>query len=211
MSNLLECYKNIKNYVILRGFGDEIRWQEEMNFECVTETDFLRESAWVILCSGMNEGVIRKYFKNISFCFFEWESAEKIVEMKKYCIEYAMQIFKNDRKINAIANTAEKVVDIGFKEIKIMLFESPIETLQTFPFIGPITAYHLAKNLGLPFAKADRHLSRLSKCLGYSNVQNFCKELSEISEDTIQVVDIVLWRFATLRSNYINIFKENMV
>lgn len=210
MSNLLECYEKIKNYVILSGYNNEIKWQKEIQFECVTETDFLRESAWVILCSGMNERVIRKYFKNISICFFEWESAGKIVEMKTYCIEYAMCFFNNYRKINAIADTAEIVFDIGFEELKKILMKSPIDTLKTFPFIGPTTACHLAKNLGLPFAKSDRHLSRISNFFGYSSVQNFCEEISRLSGDSIQVVDIVLWRFATLRNDYINVFERNL-
>jgi len=38
--------------------------------------------------------------------------------------------------------------------------------LQQLPFIGPVTAFHLAKNLGIEAVKPDRHLCRLSKLLG---------------------------------------------
>ncbi len=157
----------------------------------------------------MKEEIVRRYFRDISLCFFDWESSEKIIEMKKYCIEYARNYFDNSKKLTAIVSAADKVATTGFQELKKMLLETPIDTLRTFAFIGPITAYHLAKNLGLPFAKADRHLFRLSKCLGYNDVQDFCRNISLLSGDPIQVVDIVIWRFATLRRDYINVFRNN--
>lgn len=200
--NFLRGYNYVKDYVINFGFKNEIEWQEKINFEEIRETDFLRESAWVILCAGMKESIVRKYFRDISFSFLEWESAEKIVNMKKYCIEYALKFFNNHRKIKAIAETAERVIDFEFEKLKIHLRKDPIVTLQTFPFMGPVTSYHLAKNLGLPVAKADRHLLRLSSSLSYVNVQDFCDVISRLSGDPIPVVDIVLWRFATLRKDY---------
>lgn len=208
MIKLLRNYNFAKEHVINCGFADEIKWQEKIEFKCINETDFLRESAWVILCSGMRENIVRKHFNNISLCFFEWESADKILWMKKHCIENARKYFNNLQKMTAIVSAAEKIVDYGFEKLKDMLAESPIETLQAFPFIGPVTSYHLAKNLGLPFAKSDRHLARLSNSLGFSDVQILCENISYISGDAIPVVDIVLWRFATLRDDYINVFNN---
>jgi len=204
--DLKRTYNRIKTYVVESGFKNEIEWQENIDFEQIRESDFLRESAWVILCTGMNVNVIRKYFRDISLCFYNWESSKKIVEMKKYCIESASLYFRNYRKIYAIAQVSDIMALTGFKKIKQLLEHSPIETLQQFPFIGPITAFHLAKNLGLPFAKADRHLSRITKALGYNNVQELCDYISEKTGDTVQVVDIVLWRYATLVKNYANEF-----
>lgn len=206
-SSMLDCYRQVKSFVTRCGYDKEIKWQEKVRFSDINESDFLRETAWVILCSGMKEEIIRKYFRNISFCFLEWESSEKIVDMREYCIEYARYYFNNLRKLEAIADAADKITNIGFQELKRALFEDPIETLKTFSYIGPTTAYHLAKNLGLPFAKADRHLTRLTSALGYDDVQEFCNKISILSGDSIQVVDIVLWRFATLRSDYISVFE----
>jgi hypothetical protein len=208
--DLLSSYRTIKEYVVSSGFQQEIQWQTAMDFDSITERDFLRESAWVILCTGISEKVVRKHFRNISFCFLEWESAYRIVEMKEHCIEYATTYFNNHRKIPAIADVAEKIVDTGFIKLKKMVLEAPIETLKSLNFIGEITAYHLAKNLGLPFAKDDRHLSRLSNFLGYNNAQDLCGSIAKSSGDPIQVVDIILWRFATLTRGYVDIF-ENLV
>ncbi len=204
--NLSKGYYFARNYIVEAGFSSEIEWQQNLYFEDISESDFLRESAWVILCTGMKESTIRKYFRDITFCFLEWESAEKIVNMKKYCIDYGVDIFNNLRKINAIAETAQRVFDIGFNKLKISLEEKSIDTLISFPFIGPVTSYHLAKNLGILVAKADRHLVRLAASSGYDNVQEFCADISKETEDSISVVDIVLWRFATLRNDYISEF-----
>lgn len=201
--SLLKGYEFARNYVVKAGFGDEIEWQRNLHFEDIKESDFLRESAWVILCAGMKESVVRKYFRDITFCFFEWESAEKIVRMKKYCVEYALEILNNLRKIKAIAETAQRVFDIGFNRLKAILQDKSTEILLSFPFMGPVTSYHLAKNLGMPVAKPDRHLVRLASSLGYTNVQEFCAVISKASKEPISVVDVVLWRFATLRRDYI--------
>ncbi len=201
--SLLKGYEFARNCIVEAGFADEIEWQRNLHFEDIKEADFLRESAWVILCAGMKERVIRRYFRDITFCFFEWESAEKIVKMKEYCVEYALGIFNNLRKINAIAETAQRVFNIGFNNLKTILRDKSIDTLLSFPFMGPVTSCHLAKNLGLPVAKADRHLTRLASSLGYADVQEFCADISKESKEPIPVVDIVLWRFATLRREYI--------
>ena len=74
--------------------------------------------------------------------------------------------------------------------------------LKTFDFIGDTTCYHLAKNIGLNFAKPDRHLLRISKIIGFDSPHALCKLISDYVADKIQVVDLVLWRYATLDSNY---------
>lgn len=204
--NIEKAYSEAKTYVRSSGYQNEVEWQSNLCFNDVIESDFLREGAWVILNSGMRESVIRKYFHDLSFCFFEWESAEKIVESKKFCYEAAINIFNNDRKISAIINMSARVWDIGFKKLKEYLKKTPIEFLQTFQYIGSVTSYHLAKNMGLQIAKPDRHLVRLSNSLGFRNVQEFCSFISEKSGDSVPVVDVVLWRFATLKRDYLDVF-----
>ena len=86
-----------------------------------------------------------------------------------------------------------------------MIQENPIETLQTFSYIGPVTAYHLAKNIGLAVAKPDRHLKRIASLFGYHDVQILCSEISKITGDSIPIVDIVFWRFATIEKDYLNV------
>jgi endonuclease III len=197
-------YLVAKEIVIEEGYEEEINWQANLCFDDVNEGTFIRELAWVVLSSGMRERVVRNLFDDISRCFFNWGSAERIAANEDKCFHEAIRYFNNKPKISAIIKAAQKINSLGFSRLKMMIRENPVETLQDFPYIGPITVYHLAKNIGLPVAKPDRHLTRIANMEGYSDVQEFCNEISRLTGDGIAVVDIVLWRFATINSDYLN-------
>lgn len=206
MSNkLISKYLFAKTIVIDEGYSAEIGWQSNIKFDDLNESIFLRELAWVVLSSGMRERVVRNLFSKISDCFFNWESAKLIVDNEDKCFREAIRYFNNKPKISAIIDSARRINCIGFYKIKKIISKNPIGTLREFSYIGPVTVYHLAKNIGLPLAKPDRHLTRIANKEGYSDVQMFCNEISKLSGDSIPVVDIVLWRFATIENDYLNV------
>lgn len=205
VNNLALKYSFIKNFLIKNGYQEEIEWQESVCFDQVDESVFLREIAWVILSSGMKESVIRNIFENVSECFFNWISARLITQNKEECFQKAVKHFNNKNKVSAIIFAAEKINEIGFCQLKSALIEEPFKKLQEFPYIGPITVYHLVKNIGLPYAKPDRHLKRIAKNEGYTDVQKFCGDVSKFTGDSKPVVDIVFWRFATITNEYLDI------
>lgn len=195
-SQTIEFYEAAKRYVLAHGYAWEIAWQESLDFASFTESDLLREASWVVLCSGFREAVVRQIFDFISLCFCDWESAEVICKYAVHCEAAALTRFANRRKIRAIIDTAEYVRRTGFEGFKARVLANPVEALRVLPFIGDVTAFHLAKNLGLPTAKPDRHLQRLASMLGYSDAAGLCADLSAASGDSVQVVDLTLWRFA---------------
>jgi endonuclease III len=198
-------YYFAKAAVIASGYLHEIEWQSSLNIRELSETAFLKELAWVILSSGMKEQVIRGIFPKISHSFFDWESAEMINLEHDYCFINAYHLFRNKKKISAIIESANVLIAFGFKELKERLLMGDLTALKVFPYIGPVTVFHLAKNLGLEVAKPDRHLSRISAALGYTNAQGLCEDISMITGDKISVVDSVFWRFANMEPNYINL------
>lgn len=181
------------------GYAWEIEWQKSRRFGHFDEPEFLREAAWVVLNSGFRESVIRKKFSYISLCFCDWESAKEITAHQKQCIATAFAAFRSERKLNAIARIAEIIDDIGFEPFRSQVWSDPIQTLRKLPFIGPITSWHLAKNLGVDVAKNDRHLERLAKHCGYFDAQALCDFLADRTGETRAVVDLILWRSATLK------------
>lgn len=189
-------YQTAKQFVIDRGYSGELAWQMSRNASSFTESDLLREAAWVILCSGFREAVVRRHFDFISLCFCDWESADTICRYAECCKAAALTRFANERKIQAIITSADHIRRIGFEGFRTRILQAPIETLKMLPFIGEITAFHLAKNLGFSAAKPDRHLQRIASSLGYINVASLCRELAERTGDSVQLVDLVLWRFA---------------
>jgi len=154
----------------------------------------------------MKERVIRNLFHAISSSFYYWESAKIIVENESICRHSALRHFNNAQKIEAIIITARNISSKGFNSFKTDIYLNPLEMLQSLPYIGPVTCYHLAKNIGLQVAKPDRHLKRLADSVGCSDVQRFCKYISLQTGDSIPVVDIVLWRFATITEGYLDFF-----
>lgn len=156
----------------------------------------MREAAWVVLCSGFSESAVRRVFAQLSLCFFDWESAQEVSRYREHCRVAALSRFRNARKIDAILCAASFLCEFGFAEFKSWVLAEPFKALRSLPYIGPVTVFHLAKNLGIPVAKPDRHLMRIATQMGYSDVQSLCGDVASFTGEPIQVVDIVFWRYA---------------
>src|SRR5271169_1248445 len=203
---LASAYIRAKLKVLASGYAPEIMWQKTLRIQELTEVALLRECAWVILSTGMRESIIRKKFADISHAFFEWTSAREIVWHRDSCVRAALFSFRNERKIEAIAQSAQIIYSKGFERLRDEIAYDPIGTLRQFPYIGPATCFHMAKNIGLPFAKPDRHLCRLAALSGYERSSDLCSAIADYIGDPVSVVDIVLWRFATLHPDYLTTF-----
>jgi len=195
LSEAVRIYSKAARYCSRTGLDQEVQFQRDANFEIFTETDLLRESAWVILCSGFRESTVRRLFDYISLCFCDWESAKAIVDADPACRLAAIKGFGNSRKVDAIANVAFTIVQLGFDSMKWAIHSNPIDGLQRFPFIGKVTSYHLAKNLGLDVAKPDRHLVRLASRIGFESAHELCESIARSVGESTRVVDLVLWRY----------------
>ncbi|MFB3921989.1 MAG: hypothetical protein ACE145_09715 [Terriglobia bacterium] len=203
---LASAYIKAKLNVLASGYGSEIVWQKGVRIEALTETDLLRECAWVILSAGMREAVVRKKFPYVGQAFCDWTSAREIVRNRDQCIRSALVYFRNERKMEAIACTAQIISTKGFTALREEISNDPLVALQQFPYIGPVTSYHMAKNIGLAYAKPDRHLCRLATLAGYERAADLCSAISDYIGDPVSVVDIVLWRYATTHQDYLTSF-----
>jgi len=195
MQALIDHYKAAKNWICSSPYSDEVRWQESLSIENLDESHFLREYAWVVLNSGFKEAIIRKRFNFISLCFCDWESAKSIAKNERICVETALTVFRNRKKLEAISFTANLIARDGFEGFSFSLRDDVVLALRQLPYIGEVTSWHLAKNLGLDVAKPDRHLVRLATRFGYSDVAAMCKDISAAVGDRISVADLVLWTF----------------
>jgi len=171
--------------------------------QTLSESEFLRELAWVVLSAGMAERVVRLKFSAVSEAFMFWNSATEISAHEEICVTAALRHFGHKGKIDAIATAARLVAQVPFATLRERVFANPITELQRFSYIGPITAFHLAKNIGVQIAKPDRHLTRLCNAAGFSEVDELCNCIASFVGEDISKVDTVLWRFATLDRNYL--------
>lgn len=206
IAQLVDLYLSAKDTVIEHGFAWEVDWQTERRFHRVNESDFLRESAWTIISTGFRESVVRRLFEPISDAFLEFHSAVAIQTRRATCRRAALRVFRHESKVDAILDIAGLIAESGFQSVHRRIEEHGIGYLETLPYIGSITAFHLAKNLGLPVVKPDRHMQRIAKAAGFESPHSLCESISAQVGDPVQVIDVVLWRFATLSSNYVASF-----
>jgi hypothetical protein len=208
---LAGTYLDVKRLVVDAGYGPEIDWQEEVQVSQLSERDFLRETAWVILCSGFSEQAVRARFGAMTAAFGDWRSARSIVTNRQSCRLKALSAFANAPKIDAIIHVAEYVDAVGFEVAHADCLADPIPFLSQFPYLGPATSRHLAKNLGFAVSKPDRHLMRVAAAVGYDDPQRLCQDLADGLDENVSVVDIVIWRHAVLWSDYEGLWERTLL
>ena len=186
---LSNYYPVIKEILISSGYGNEIKWVSDIP-KSFDKIFFYREFAWVVINSGMNNKVATTIFQN----FWINDSPN-------------FNAIRHPNKNKALREVYSRV-DYYFKNF--LESEDKLLFLKSLPHIADITKYHLARNLGLNYAKPDRHLVRISEFFGYFNVQEFCEKLSNLTLDPIGVIDLVLWRFATIYPDYLDIFEKKI-
>lgn len=195
---LIDAYVSAKETVVEAGFADEIDWHDGVQFHELEESDFLREAAWVVLSAGMSEKVIRRKFPAITSAFLHWKSAGTIVSQRGRCRRDALREFGSSRKINAILQICDCVATNTYRGVASRIRDDGVDFITTLPYMGPATSLHLAKNIGLPVAKPDRHLLRAASCTGFSSPASLCEHIADVVGDSIAIVDLVIWRYSTL-------------
>ncbi len=202
----VDVYLRAKHTVISAGYADEISWQEAVDFDFITEHQFLREAAWVVIASGMSDAVVRKKFPSIAAAFLGFRSAAAIARDRGECIQRALLVFNSQPKMKAISAIACLVFELGFDVVKRRIQSEGLIFIDTMPFMGPATSRHLAKNIGLSMAKPDRHLLRIAAAAGCDTPDELCRRISPYVDDNEAVIDLVLWRYATLEPRYVEHF-----
>lgn len=176
----VEKYLKLKDKLIEFGYADEIDWQTNLQ-PCDDAIIFRNEAIWVILNSGMREQIARVIHKRI------WAAVGDGKDISN--------VFGHKGKVAAIKTILSSY---GRMFSEYQQATDRVEYLQTIPFIGGITKYHLAKNLGHDVVKPDRHLVRIAKEHGIADCNILCENISKGTGDKVSVVDIVLWRSANL-------------
>jgi hypothetical protein len=175
----LSFFQESLKMLIEDGYEDEINWQR--NLAPVTDPVVFRdETIWVILNSGMKEQIARMIWNRIKEAWNQGKTTETA--------------FRHKGKVAAIDQVCANYKDI-FKQYQAS--DNKVDFLQTIPFIGGITKWHLAKNMGIDVVKPDRHLIRIANYYK-TTPDDLCEKLSKETGEKKCVVDIILWRGANL-------------
>lgn len=175
---IIDLFSNAMDICIKMGYEGEIEHCRNRKFEDIDDGEFLHQYIFVVLSSGMQNQIAVKMM-------------ERLIESGD------VNTIKHPLKRKAIKKAFENY-EYWFKKLK--LADNKVEYLGSLYFIGDITKYHLARNLGIDVAKPDRHLVRLADEYGFKDAHKMCQYISDITEERIGVVDVILWRYSNLKS-----------
>lgn len=175
--------ERVVNAVSFHGFGDDIGWAENL---CppASADEFAREVIFVICNSGMKNTVARGIYERVMAA---------LVNDGGKC----SHVFGYVGKVTAIGQVwrSREILFEGY--LVRTTDEERLAYLESIPWIGGITKYHLAKNFGMQVAKPDVHLQRLANTFE-TTPQALCEALAERTGYKVATVDTLLWRAAAL-------------
>lgn len=157
------------------GFAGDYDWAQNVRAPASADA-FAREYVWVVLNSGMKNTVARGIMDRL------WPALQR-----DGC---ARDVFRHPGKGYAIDHVYYHRSDYFDR------FRQATDVLafcESLPWIGPITKYHLAKNLGVDVAKPDRWLVRVAATTG-ETVDGLCRRLAGVTGDRVATVDLMIWR-----------------
>lgn len=150
----------------------------------IDATDFALRVAYVVLNAGMRWSVARVIWVRLQLSLIETGTVG--------------DTFRHPRKRAAIDEIMRER-DEKFEAFRLAWAAGPdkvIEFCASLSFIGDVTKFHLAKNLGVDCAKPDIWLERIARESGES-VETMCRRLADASGDRVATVDYVIWKAAT--------------
>jgi hypothetical protein len=154
---------------------DDIEWAQRCKPPQYAD-DFALEAIYVICNSGIKNTVALGIFKR---CVGALTHGESVFAVFKHAGKAAaIEAIWHDRDALFLGYCAST---------------DRLALLESLPWIGGITKYHLAKNFGMDVAKPDVHLQRLADRESCS-VQALCERLAGETGLSVNAVDTVLWR-----------------
>jgi len=175
-------YLSLKARLAELGYGKEAEWARDVRL-CGDADTFATEAVWVIISAGMKNQVAENIFRNV-MSYLKENRSPSLVFRHRGKVRAIQQIWQNREHLYASFRVT-------------MSDNAKLAFLETLPWIGGITKFHLARNLGLDVCKPDRHLVRVAQSY-FTTPKELCTRLAVETGDRVGVVDVVLWRAANL-------------
>ena len=171
----LKRFRRIEAILRRQGYADVIDWSESVQAPQSAE-EFAREAIYVICNSGMAVTIGAPIAEGCIFRLQEGGSAAEVFGHpgKRVAID---SIWRDRAELFA-----------GFQAAN-----AKLEFLESLPWIGPVTRYHLAKNLGADEAKPDVHMERLAR-RDKTTTRTLCRRLARQTGYRVATIDSILWR-----------------
>lgn len=194
---LKSLYLEVKQTVcMVEQFAQDVDWVDDRKWDPLVATPqtFLLEHTYVVLCSGFRNAVVERFWARYAGAWGVWEEWQTI-NIEQAVID-CNDIFGNKAKNKAIGAACHRMRLLGWDDVVENIERTGVDALEAWPWIGPITKYHLGRNIGLDVVKPDRHLVRWAEHLGYETPLALCEAIRELTGERLGTVDVVLWRSA---------------
>lgn len=171
----LKRFRRIEAVMRAAGYGHIIEWSEAIPKPADADT-FAEQAVYVICNSGMMNRVAEPIYIRC------------MVALRKGLS--STSVYGHPGKATAIDRIwakREQLFEAYLTEADTIAF------LRSLPWIGEITSFHLAKNLGADVAKPDVHMERLAR-RDRTDTHKLCARLSRQTGYRIATIDTVLWR-----------------
>ena len=195
----------------------------------MSEDRIYQEICWIVYSSGFKNEIIQKYWPKITEAYFNFE-IKKIIEEYPDLESGATIIckksnFKNLNKAkwclynaNRVSHMNENLNDSGLKAVlKTITKMDVLEIYEILPDlrrqlglkgIGPVTIFHLLKNVGVDIFKPDIHVSRILDHIGffkeiksYREVYCILKQISDEMQIEVSSLDTALFVYGKNNEN----------
>lgn len=157
------------------GYAAAIKWSEDIRAPR-NAAHFASEAIYVICNSGMSNRIAVPIFESCMLALRKGKSATTVFGHPGKA-EAIDRIWKHRRSL--------------FRKLRET--DDLIAFCAELPWVGPITKFHLAKNLGADVAKPDVHLNRLAEPSG-ETAQELCDRLAKETGYRAATIDLILWR-----------------
>ncbi len=199
---MLEHFNRARAWMEHSDYSGELERVKNLRPAGVTARYFLRTYARVVLATGFGAKVLDSVGCDLETAFRGYD-IEEIARSPDEVTREALQVFGNRKKIAAIVAMAKRLSKENWPDFKrTMTGPEGLEFMETFPGIGPINKYHLARNIGLDYAKPDLRMEQVAEEFGYGahpqGVFRMVKDIVDATGERPGVVDIVLWRYEVM-------------
>jgi len=175
-------------------YYDVIEKIASTRFNQLSPEYFFREYIWVVYTSGFSAKAVSRFYDKLTTTYGNYSELSK--ESLDSIMPRIKPICNNKQKANSVFRTSkilnDAIAKFGWETYR-NKYLSSTSSLTSLPHIGPITCFHLARNIGLlDSVKPDLHLVRAAKYWGYSNCEEMCKDVQPEGMP-LGIVDLILW------------------
>ncbi len=189
-----------------RNYSEEMERIASTRFDKVTPSSFFIEYVWVVHATGFNAKVVAKMLPRLTRAYgigedgSGWDGLGRKDEHE--AVSRVLPVCNNPQKARAVHSTARLLTDALFpadvsrteswEDFRGRRLSSP-KLLAELPYVGRITCFHLARNIGLlESVKPDLHLVRLASHWGFRDCVEMCESMRPDGMP-LGIVDLVLW------------------